>query len=112
MVDRSDNIRNLAVSTDKLRTTCESLPKVELKAGDEERAALSYLGQQRAVESLRFGIEVELTARTAALSCRLLEVPISYRGRNRQNGKKIGILDGFRAVFCIFKYGFQSKLKR
>ena len=59
VVDYPDNTRNLAVPTDKLRTRCESLPKVDLRPRGEQPATLSYLGQQRAVESLRFGIEVE-----------------------------------------------------
>ena len=59
VMDRSDNTRNLAVPTAKLRTRCESLPKVRLTSTAERLATLSYLGQQRAVESLRFGIEVD-----------------------------------------------------
>jgi len=33
-------------------------------------------------------------------------VPISYRGRSYDEGKKIGLKDAFVAVFCIIKYRF------
>jgi hypothetical protein len=53
----------------------------------------------------RFGIEPELTAKVARLGCRVYEVPISYSGRDYAEGKKIGLKDGFRALWCIGKYG-------
>ena len=37
------------------------------------------------------------------------EVPISYYGRNYDEGKKIRIIDAFIAVYCIFKYSIFSK---
>ena len=36
---------------------------------------------------------------------RIYEVPVSYRGRTYDEGKKIGWKDGVRAVYCIVKYG-------
>ena len=36
---------------------------------------------------------------------RVFEVGISYLGRGREEGKKIGWRDGVRAVWCIGKYG-------
>ncbi len=54
----------------------------------------------------RFGIEPELTARLARIpGIRVYEVPISYRGRSYAEGKKIGLRDALRALWCIFKYG-------
>jgi hypothetical protein len=38
------------------------------------------------------------------MNLRIKEVPISYRGRSLEEGKKIGWLDGVRAVFCIVRY--------
>lgn len=55
----------------------------------------------------RFGFEPEVTARIARVSgIRIYEVGISYYGRTFQDGKKIGIKDGFRALYCILKYKF------
>ena len=54
----------------------------------------------------RFGFEPEITAKVARnKKWRIYEVPISYYGRSYAEGKKIGWRDGFRALWCILKYG-------
>ncbi|MDO4558682.1 MAG: glycosyltransferase family 2 protein [Planctomycetia bacterium] len=53
----------------------------------------------------RFGFEPEVTARVAHQGFRIYEVAISYSGRTYEEGKKIGWKDGFRAIWCILKYG-------
>jgi glycosyltransferase involved in cell wall biosynthesis len=54
----------------------------------------------------RFGFEPEVTAKLARQkNLRIYEVGISYYGRTYQEGKKIGWKDGFRAIYCIIKYG-------
>ena len=54
----------------------------------------------------RFGFEPEVTAKIARINkIRIYEVGISYYGRTYEEGKKIGWKDGFRALFCIVKYG-------
>jgi glycosyltransferase involved in cell wall biosynthesis len=54
----------------------------------------------------RFGFEPEVTARIARIrGIRIYEVGISYYGRTYEEGKKIGWKDGFRAIYCILKYG-------
>ena len=54
----------------------------------------------------RFGFEPEVTAKIAKVKgVRIYEVGISYYGRTYQEGKKIGWKDGFRAIYCIIKYG-------
>jgi dolichol-phosphate mannosyltransferase len=52
----------------------------------------------------RFGIEPELTAKVAQMRLRIYEMGISYYGRTYEEGKKIGVKDGFRALYCIFHY--------
>lgn len=55
----------------------------------------------------RFGFEPEITAKIARMpNIRIYEVGISYYGRTYKEGKKIIWKDGFRAIFCIFKYKF------
>lgn len=54
----------------------------------------------------RFGFEVEVTAKVARSGAVIYEVPISYYGRSYEEGKKITWKDGFRAIWCIFKYRF------
>jgi glycosyltransferase involved in cell wall biosynthesis len=54
----------------------------------------------------RFGFEPEVTAKMARFpNVRVYEVGISYYGRTYAEGKKIGWRDGFRAIYCIIKYG-------
>lgn len=54
----------------------------------------------------RFGIEPEITVKISRLpKIRIYEVGISYYGRTYEDGKKIGWKDGFRAIYCILKYG-------
>jgi glycosyltransferase involved in cell wall biosynthesis len=53
----------------------------------------------------RFGIEPEITARIARQRCRIYEMSISYSGRTYEQGKKIGWRDGFKALYCIVRYG-------
>lgn len=54
----------------------------------------------------RFGFEPEVTAKLARVKdVRIYEVGISYYGRTYAEGKKIGWRDGFRAIWCIVKYG-------
>lgn len=55
----------------------------------------------------RFGFEPEVTAKIAKIhKIRIYEVGISYYGRTYDEGKKINWKDGFRALYCILKYGF------
>lgn len=54
----------------------------------------------------RFGFEPEVTQKIAQIKrIRIYEVGISYYGRTYEEGKKISWKDGFRAIWCIFKYG-------
>lgn len=52
----------------------------------------------------RFGFEPEIVAKIAHMRLRIFEMGISYHGRTYEEGKKIGVKDGFRALYCIFRY--------
>ena len=57
----------------------------------------------------RFGLEPEVTAKVSRITgVRIYEVGISYYGRTYEEGKKISWKDGFRAIYCIFKYNLWS----
>jgi dolichol-phosphate mannosyltransferase len=56
------------------------------------------------IEEDRFGFEPEVVAKIAQMRLRVYEMGISYRGRTYAEGKKIGVKDGFRALYCIVKY--------
>ncbi len=51
-----------------------------------------------------FGFEPEVVAKLAKLGCRIYEVGVSYYGRTYAEGKKIGVKDGFRALYAIAKH--------
>ncbi len=54
----------------------------------------------------RFGFEPEVTAKVSRIAgIKIYEVGISYYGRTYDEGKKINARDGFRAIWCIIKYG-------
>ena len=53
----------------------------------------------------RFGFEPEITAKVARRRHRIVELPISYRPRTWDEGKKIGFKDGLNALYCIVRYG-------
>jgi glycosyltransferase involved in cell wall biosynthesis len=67
--------------------------------------------QSVALKEKRFGFEPEVTAKISKIpNVRIYEVGISYYGRTYAEGKKIGWKDGFRAIYCILKYGlFKAK---
>ena len=65
------------------------------------RAALEGI----AIREERFGFEPEIVAKVARKGLRIYEVPIDYHGRTYEEGKKIRMKDGFRALWVILKYG-------
>ena len=60
------------------------------------------------IEETRFGFEPEITAKISKMGIKIREVPISYNPRSIEEGKKIGIKDGFRALYCIVKYSVKN----
>jgi len=60
------------------------------------------------IEEDRFGFEPEITVKVAKRNLRVYEVGISYWGRTYAEGKKIGWRDGFRALWCLLKYGLKE----
>ena len=57
----------------------------------------------------RFGFEPEVTAKMSKIpKVRIYEVGISYYGRTYEEGKKIGMKDAFRALYCIIRYNLFS----
>ena len=58
-----------------------------------------------ALGSNRFGFEPEITAKVARGGWRIYEVPISYSGRDYEEGKKITWKDGLAALYHIVRFG-------
>ena len=54
----------------------------------------------------RFGFCPEVTTKVSKLGYQISEIPIFYNGRSYDEGKKIGLIDGFDAIKCLIKYKF------
>lgn len=55
-----------------------------------------------------FDIEPEITAKILKRGVRIYEVPISYTGREFDEGKKITWKDGFAALWTLVKFRFRD----
>lgn len=65
--------------------------------------------QSLTLKEKRFGFEPEVTAKVSKIKgIRIYEVGVSYYGRTYEEGKKINWKDGFRALYCIVKYGIMN----
>ena len=62
------------------------------------------IAQSLNLESNRFDIEPEITAKLLRAGHSILELPIRFEPRSRAQGKKIGWRDGFRAIQVLVKY--------
>ena len=59
-----------------------------------------------------FTIEAEITARLLANGHRIHEIPITYRARSREEGKKLAAADGLRVLATLLRCRFQAALRR
>lgn len=60
------------------------------------------------LRSERFNFEPEITAKLLKRRVRIFEVPISFNPREYSEGKKIGLLDAFEAVWTLARYRFSD----
>ena len=89
-----------------LSNMCTNLNLTDMETGF--KAFRRETIQKIEIQENRFGFEPEITAKLARDDARFYEVGISYSGRTYQEGKKVGWKDGFRALWCIFRYNFIS----
>jgi glycosyltransferase involved in cell wall biosynthesis len=90
----------------KLLTTVSNM-FCNLKVTDMETCYKLYrtdLLKSIPIRSNRFGIEPELTIKSAKRKLRIYEVPISYHGRTYEEGKKIGWKDGIKVFGVILRF--------
>jgi putative flippase GtrA len=64
--------------------------------------------QSITIQENRFGFEPEIVAKVAQMRLRIFEMGVSYYGRTYEEGKKIGMKDGFRALYCVFRYNLHT----
>ena len=55
-----------------------------------------------------FAIEPEITARLVQRGERIFEVPVHYRARSTEEGKKLTALDGFRVIATLVRCRFSK----
>ncbi len=63
------------------------------------------------LESNRFDIEPEITAKLLRQRRRIVERPVTFDPRNRASGKKIGWRDGVHAIAVLVKLRIQMKIR-
>jgi glycosyltransferase involved in cell wall biosynthesis len=61
------------------------------------------------LKAQRFGFEPEITARVAKAKVPVYEIGISYYGRSKEEGKKIGMKDGLKAIYEIVYFNLTVK---
>ena len=87
-----------------LSNMCTNLNLTDMETGF--KAFRRETIQKIKIQENRFGFEPEITSKLARHGARFYEVGISYSGRTYQEGKKVGWKDGFRALWCIFRYSW------
>ena len=77
-----------------------------LRHGDLLQALRPHGARRHHDQASRFEFEPEITAKILRRGIRIYEVPISYTGREFDEGKKITWRDGFIALWTLVKYRF------
>jgi hypothetical protein len=90
-----------------LSNMCTNVNLTDMETGYKlfRREVLSQIE----VECDRFGFEPEITAKVARLRCRIYEQPISYSGRDYDQGKKITWRDGVAALYHIARFSIRGR---
>jgi glycosyltransferase involved in cell wall biosynthesis len=94
--------RFLSMTTNVLFNTTLSDMETCYKLIDRE------LIEEMKLQSNRFDIEAEMSAKILKRGIRIYEVPVSYSGREFDEGKKITWRDGFAALYTLIKYRFRD----
>lgn len=68
-----------------------------------QKAIRTELFQSLKLRERGFAIEAEITARLLRRGVRIYEVPIVYRARSREEGKKLTALDGLRVLRTLLR---------
>ena len=66
----------------------------------------SSLAKQLNIKANKFDMEPEITAKILKRGYKIIEIPISYKGRAFSEGKKISWKDAFSAIWTLIKYRF------
>ena len=94
-----------------LTTACNAVADLNLTdMGTGYKAFRLSLARSIPLRQDGFAFEPELTVKLAQRGAALYEVPISYRGRTYQEGKKIRVFDAVRILAAILYYGLRRDI--
>lgn len=62
------------------------------------------------LKSERFEFEPEVTCKLLKANFRIKEIPVSYKSRSYKEGKKIGIKDGLKAIYVLFRLKYAADI--
>ncbi len=68
-----------------------------------QKAMSTELFRSLALTEPGFGVEPEIAARLLRRGVRIYEVPVVYRARTREEGKKLTVTDGFRVLRTLLR---------
>lgn len=93
------------------RVILTGLTNILYRAGIHDEATCYKLFKTEVIKSLdlqakRFEFCPEVTAKVRRRGLKIYEVPISYRPRGDDAGKKIKLRDGLTAIWTLLKYRF------
>ncbi len=88
---------------------CTNINLTDVETG--YKAFRGEILREMVIVSSGYGFEIEVTAKVAKLKCAIYEAPISYYGRTYEEGKKIGLSDGFAALWYILKFNLFCSLQ-
>jgi glycosyltransferase involved in cell wall biosynthesis len=89
---------------------CTDLNLTDVETG--YKAARAEIARNMIIESKGFGFEIEFVAKCKKIGARVYEVPISYYGRTYEEGKKVGLKDGFYALWYLLKFNILTGLRQ
>ncbi len=92
-----------------LSNTLTNLNMTDIETG--YKAFRGEIIRNMVIVSSGFGFEVEVTAKIAKLKTAIYEVPISYYGRTYNEGKKIGAVDFFVALWLVLRFNLFCSLR-
>ena len=64
---------------------------------------------ENVIHSKGFEADHEITAKLIRQKFKIIEIPVSYKPRTREEGKKINFFDAIKAMLTIIKYRFINK---
>ena len=92
--------------------TLKSTPKINENLTDAHtcyKVFKAEIFKKINLEENGFSFCPEVTTKISNMNLNILEIPISYNGRDYKNGKKIKFFDAIEALITLIKYKYLKK---